>query len=176
MIFDDLKKWLPEYNINKITDKEYEDLYMLEQTNTYYFSCEQDHPVTYEEAIAGISALPPNTKYEQKFYIGFYKNGQLEAIMDYIEGYPILDTVFIGLFMIDGNKSRKGIGSKIISNYIEVLRKNQVKNIKLGCIAENIQSFPFWKSMGFKEVDRVVTKEDGRKDWNLIVMQKEVKS
>lgn len=172
MIFNDLKKWLPEYNIKKMTDKENEDLYRLQQTNPYYFSCEQDHPVTYDEATAGVVALPPNVKCEQKFYIGFYKNGQLEAIMDYIEDYPIQDTVFIGLFMIDGQERRKGIGSKIVGHYMEVLRKNQVKKVRLGCIAENRESFPFWKSMGFEEVDRVCTKEEGRKDWNIIVMQK----
>jgi hypothetical protein len=147
-------------------------LYQLQKTNTYYFSCVQDHPVTYEEAVSDVTALPPNTKYRQKFYIGFYKNQELEAIMDYIEGYPSGKIAYIGLFMINGNKRRCGIGSGIICPFLNAAKKNQYEKVRLGCISENIQGYQFWDSMGFKEVDRVVTKEKGRQDWNVIVMDK----
>ena len=44
--------------------------------------------------------------------------------------------------------------------------------IRLGCIAENRESFPFWSAMGFREVSRTVTRAEGRRDWNIIVMER----
>jgi Acetyltransferase (GNAT) family. len=174
MVLEDLKQTLTDYEIKKITEKEYMDLYQLQKANPYYFSCVQDHPVTYDEAVSDVTALPPHTDYSQKFFIGFYKDQELEAIMDYIEGYPSEEYVFIGLFMINGNKQRNGIGSNIIRHFLDTLKDNRVKKVRLGCNLENVWGFQFWNAMGFKEVDRVLSKEEGRRDWNLIVMEKEL--
>lgn len=176
MILNDLKQTLTDYEVKKITEKEYTDLFELQKTNPYYFSCVQDHPVTYEETVSDVSALPPHTDYSQKFFIGFYKGQELEAIMDYIEGYPTEESVFIGLFMINGNKHRNGIGSNIIARFLDTLKHNRIKKVGLGCNLENARGFQFWNSMGFKEVKRVVSKEEGRQDWNLIVMEKTLNS
>lgn len=61
-------------------------------------------------------ALPPNVSIENKYYIGFFKNEKLIAIMALILQYPNVDTAFIGLFMMDEHEQGKGIGSKIISD------------------------------------------------------------
>jgi ribosomal protein S18 acetylase RimI-like enzyme len=174
MILEDLMEALADYEIIRITEKHYMDLYQLQKTNSYYFSCVQDHPVTYDEAVSDVSALPPHTNYSQKFFIGFYKGQELEAIMDYIEGYPSQEYVFIGLFIINGNKQRKGIGSDIIRHFLDTLKDNRVEKVRLGCNLENIRGFQFWNSMGFKEIDRVVSKEEGRQDWNVIVMEQDL--
>lgn len=174
MILEDLKKALPEYTIVNISENEYQDLFELQQTNPYYFMTEQDHPITLEESIAGVKDLPPNTTYEQKYYIGFYREHKLEAIMDYIEGFPNPGIVWIGLFMIHGTKSRTGIGSHIIHAFIEVLRLNQVEKLQLGCIVENEKALPFWVAMGLHEIRRAVSKAEGRKDWDVIVMERAV--
>lgn len=63
MILDDLKRMLPEYKIRRITEKNFTDLFELQKTNPYFFDCELGHPVTYQEAIDGVTALPPHTDY-----------------------------------------------------------------------------------------------------------------
>jgi len=81
MFIDDLQKLLPAYRIIPITENEYDDVFELQQTNAYYFSCVQDQPVTYEEMLEDVAKLPPDTQREQKKYIGFYHNHVLEAVM-----------------------------------------------------------------------------------------------
>ena len=44
-------------------------------------------------------------------------------------------------------------------------------SIQLGCIEDNKSAYSFWLNKEFKEIRRVVTKENGRKDWNVIVME-----
>lgn len=48
-----------------------------------------------------LKALPEGKSLEDKFYIGFFENDSLIAIMDFILSFPKEDTVFIGLFMMD---------------------------------------------------------------------------
>ena len=62
-----------------------------------------------------LKALPEGKSLEDKFYIGFFENDRLIAIMDFILSFPEEDTIFIGLFMMDSKESGKGKGSAIIA-------------------------------------------------------------
>lgn len=170
MILDELKKELPAYQIKQITAEDYAALFALQQTNPTYFSKMQDHPVTFAESIAGTTELPPNTTREQKFYIGFYRGGNLEAIMDYIVGYPEPHTVWIGLFMVDGTKKRTGIGKTILRAFFAVLKQYGIARVRLAYIEGNEESHAFWNAMGFQAVSKATSKQEGRNDWDLVVM------
>lgn len=165
-----MKKKLPAYHIKHITAEDHAALFALQQTNPTYFSKMQDHPVTFAESIAGTTALPPNTAREQKFYIGFYRGDNLEAIMDYIVGYPEPHTVWVGLFMVDGAKKRTGIGKAILRTFFAVLKQHGIARVRLAYIEGNEESRAFWNAMGFQAVSKATSKEEGRNDWNLIVM------
>ena len=49
---------------------------------------------------------------EQKYYIGFFENSMLVAIMDLIDGYPNSNSAFIGFFMMSRTLQGVGIGSR----------------------------------------------------------------
>ncbi len=172
MILNDLKELLPDYTIKKITSEDYDSLYNLELLNIDYYLCTQGRAVTYEESVQDTINLPPNTTYNQKFYIGFYDNNKLVAIMDYIEHYPVKDIIWIGLFMIDVNVKRKKLGTKIITEFINALRKNGIYKLQLGCVDSNNTGMCFWKSFNMYEIRRVVSKDDNRPDWNIVVLEK----
>jgi len=174
MILHDLRESLPDYRIKEITKDDYDDLYNLELLNIDYYMCTHGRAVTYEESIKDTIDLPPNTTYDQKFYIGFFSNDKLVAVMDYIEHYPTKDIIWIGFFMIDVNVKRKKIGTKIITEFINVLEKNNIQKLQLGCVDSNNVALRFWKSFGMNEIRRVVTKDDSRPDWNVIVFEKNI--
>ena len=50
------------------------------------------------------------------YYIGYFSNGQLIAVMDLIDGYPQRDIAFIGFFMTDAEVHNRGVGSAIIAD------------------------------------------------------------
>ena len=76
-----------------------------------------------------MEALPPNKSYDDKYYIGFFENDSLVAIMDLILGYPTEEIAFIGLFMTNVQYQNKGIGSNIIRDTCDYLNDLGYKNI-----------------------------------------------
>lgn len=103
---------------------------------------------------------PPGIPMEQKYYIGFFENSSLVAIMDLIDGYPDAGCAFIGFFMINRELQGRGIGSGIISEAFDYLKALGFSKCRLGIDKENPQSNHFWKKNGF-EVIREVPQEEG---------------
>ena len=108
--------------------------------------------VTRESIQEDIRALPPGKDYSDKYYVGFFEKETLVAIMDLILEYPTKDTAFIGLFMMSLEYQNKNLGSKIISESAEYLKRLGFNKIRLGVDKENLQSNAFWKKNGFAAV------------------------
>ena len=142
-----------KYIVKKLGYENVEDIYNLSITNPqYFYHCPP--MVTYETIKDDLYATPNNCSIENKFYLGFYENEKLIAILDLILNYPDKDTSYIGLFMVDSNFQGKNIGTNIISGMIEYL-KLFYDFIKLGYVSTNVQSKNFWEKQGFDEVDVV---------------------
>ena len=54
-------------------------------------------------------ALPNNIDIKDKYYVGYFKNEKLIAVLDLIDGYPKKDIVFIGFLMIDISIQKNGV-------------------------------------------------------------------
>ena len=66
--------------------------------------------VTEESIAEDLTALPPNIQPTAKYFVGFYSENRLVAILDLIDGYPEDKIAFIGLFMTDIDTQGRGIG------------------------------------------------------------------
>lgn len=111
----------------------------------------QYHPpfVTRESIREDMRALPPGKDYKDKYYVGFFENETLVAIMDLILAYPDKETAFIGFFMMNTEYQNRGIGSNIVAECAESLQKLDFHKIRLGVDRGNPQSNAFWKKNGF---------------------------
>ena len=80
----------------------------------------QYHPpfVTKESIKEDMRALRPDKEYKDKYYIGFFDNETLVAIMDLVLDYPAENIAFGGLFMMNSEYQRKGVGSKILFRFM----------------------------------------------------------
>lgn len=63
-----------------------------------------------------LHALPPGKTEMDKFYIGYFDQCNLVAVMDLILVFPDDETASIGLFMMNQKYQGGGIGSKIIED------------------------------------------------------------
>ena len=172
MILADLeKKFSGQYSIIKISESILDDVFEIMKQNNYYYSRTQLHDVTMEECQEDIYALPPYTDMSQKFYLAFYKENKCIALLDYVEGYPASDVVYLGLFMLNTKFQRAGVGSDIISIFVDCIKNNGFKDINLCCYEANDIGYTFWKRMGFIK-QKVTTREKDGKIYNLIHMQK----
>ncbi len=172
MILADLEKMFSgQYSLIKISESILDDVFEIMKLNKYFFSRTQLHDVTREECREDIYALPPNIDMSKKFYLAFYKENECIAILDYVEGYPDSDVVYLGLFMLNPKFQRAGVGSNMISKFVDCIKNNGFKEIKLGCYEANEIGYTFWNQMGFKK-EKVSIRENNGKEYNLIHMQK----
>lgn len=90
------------------------------QNPQYYEYCGKEPSMAQIEQ--DILLTPPGIPLEQKYYVGFFKDGGLAAILDLVVGYPRDDIAFIGFFMMNHELQGRKIGSKIITDVLAYLR------------------------------------------------------
>jgi len=138
------------YRIKKMGEEDASIILNLEYGNPLYFEYCPPEP-SIATVLNDLKALPDGKNYDDKFYIGFFNNDSLVAIMDFIVSFPEEDTIFIGLFMMDIKESGKGKGSAIINEILTEFRREGYKKVRLAYMKGNPQSRRFWEKCGFTE-------------------------
>ncbi|MFA9465002.1 MAG: GNAT family N-acetyltransferase [Velocimicrobium sp.] len=96
-----------------------------------------------------MEVLPPEKSKSDKYYLGYFENDVLIAVLDLITGYPNKSTAYIGLFMVDIKVQGKGIGTKIIEELCDYLKNTGYKRVELAWVKGNPQSEKFWIKNNF---------------------------
>ena len=162
----DISKLSSRYEIRYMQESDAgEILCFCLQNEQYYRYCGKQP--TRELIQNDLSALPPGKTAEEKHYVGFYDGRQLVAIMDLIDGYPSDDCGFIGFFMMNKQLQGRQIGSFIIREVCDYLRRAGFRAVLLGIDKGNPQSTHFWKKNGF-----IVIRESHREDGTILVAEK----
>ncbi len=157
MIRIDIKKFSNRFDIRKLTLNDVEEIYSLCKENTFYY--EHCKPfVTRESIQRDMKMFPKNKTLDDKYYIGFFNDQKLIAVMDFINAFPYHDYGFIGFFMIDRSMQNKGLGSSMIKELFHYLKNIGFKGIRLAFIESNDKARNFWLENGFKETEyKIVT-------------------
>lgn len=136
-----------QYQVQQLTEADLEQVLALYQTNPLYF--EHFPPLPSLESLANdLVDCPPGKELSDKFFLGFWDKNDLIAVLDLIAGYPTADTAYLGLFMVDANRSGQGLGSRIMAELLSQLTPN-FKKVRLGYVETNPQSSRFWTKVGF---------------------------
>lgn len=155
------------YQVRELGEEDVEDVLALSQGNPLFYQyCPP--PVTRESILADMQALPPGTAREDKYYVGFFRQGKLTALMDLILHYPDEKRAFIGLFMVDQSCQGKGTGSRIMEEAAGFLKSQGFEAIRLAFAKGNPQSRGFWRKNGFVETGE----ESGRAGYVAVVMER----
>lgn len=134
-------------------------IYLFCRCNTQFYEyCGHENSI--ELIQSDLKITPPGIPLEQKYYIGFFENDMLVAIMDLIDGYPDEDCTYIGFFMMNKEIQGKGLGSSIISEALDYLKSIGFTSCRLAIDKDNPQSNHFWKKNGF-EVIREIVRDEG---------------
>ncbi len=139
------------YSVRRLNSEDVGIVYDLCRENHIFY---RYHPpfVTRESILEDMAALPPGKTGSDKYYVGFFEDDVLVAVMDLIAGYPSENTAFIGFFMTDVKYQRRGIGSGIINDIRINLKKSNFGKIRLGVDRGNPQSLAFWLKNKFTVV------------------------
>ena len=152
----DIRELSSTCDVRMMRDEDAEEILELCLGNPqFYRYCEAR--AEKEQILNDLHVTPDGIGMEDKYYVGFYREGELIAVMDLIDGYPEKDIAFIGFFMMRKSCQGQGIGTQIIEEVSACLKRIGKKAIRLGIDKGNPQSFHFWKKNGFlviREVER----------------------
>lgn len=153
------KLFSTKYIVKKLNENNIDEVYNLcKENKEYYEYCPP--MVTKETIVDEYNALPPDKCLDDKYYLGYYDENKLIAILDFIDNYPEDKIGYIGLFMVDINLQSKGIGTIIINELTDYLKSINYKKIRLAWIVNNNKAENFWIKNGFQEKN-VTTNQNG---------------
>lgn len=131
-----------------------EQLCAFHQRQTDYYQIEKLTPT--KEYLINDMHAPDGFDQNDHVVYKVFDDDSLVSIIDYQKGYRysmIHDQkcVWIGLFLVDQNKQRTGLGTKIINKFIDE-KCQQFDLIQLACIKDNQKGLAFWHSLGFEKI------------------------
>lgn len=147
------------YTVKTVTDRDIPSVYQLAVQNPMFYQyCPP--AVTCDSIKQDMMALPPGKLYSDKYYMGFWDQDQLIAVMDLILKYPDDATVWIGFFMVNKGVQFQGIGSLIITELCDYLKSEGYASIRLGYAKGNPQSEAFWSKNRFIKTGTEIQADD----------------
>lgn len=136
------------YYVRKLNPADANQILELCSANHLYYDYCPPTP-TKESVKSDLTELPPNKTSEDKYFVGYYSEDKLVAVLDLIDGYPEKEIAFIGFFMTDVHTQGRGTGSAIISDLLEYLNTIGFESVRLAWVKGNPQAEHFWKKNGF---------------------------
>ena len=164
----EISKISSSYDIRRLGDTDSDSILEFCRKNTQYYEYCEAEP-TKEQVLNDLHITPPGIALSDKYYIGFYRNETLIAVMDLIDGYPEPEVAYIGFFMMNKDVQGKGIGTEIIRETSAYLKTAGKTAVRLAIDKGNPQSTHFWKKNGF-----IVIKEVDRNGWTALVAEKQL--
>ena len=154
----EISKFSTRYTVRRMLLDDTDTVFDLLIENQPYFLCCGSQP-TKELVQSDITVGPPGIPTGQKYYLGFFRDNRLLAVMDLIDGYPEEQYAFIGFFMLRLSLQGKGEGSRLIGEIIGYLQTLGFTAVRLGIDKNNENGIRFWTKNGF-EILKEIEKED----------------
>lgn len=143
-----IENFSSNYHVRPITEQDVPTVYNLCLGNPVYYVHLKEEPST-ERIIQDLGALPPKKTMADKFFVGFYMEDTLVAVMDLITEYPNPETAFIGWFIMNKAFQGQNIGTAIITEVLAYLKELGFHFVRLGCIKGNEPAKHFWTKNHF---------------------------
>ena len=150
----DVTKFSSRYTVRALTEADAGEVLAVCLGNPQYYEYAEARP-TLEQVADDMRITPPGVDSSRKYYVGFYENSALVAVMDLIDDYPEADVGYIGFFMMNAAYKGRQLGSEIIGGVAAYLKSLGKRSLRLAIEKENPQSNHFWKKNGFRVVKEV---------------------
>ena len=116
------------YRVRRLTEEDTAQILALCRSNPLYYRHCGTEP-SEADIRQDMTLLPPGAAPEDKYFLGYFHGDRLAAVLDLIDGYPSAETAYIGLFMVDGRFSGQGIGSRLVEELLEELKKFDLNDV-----------------------------------------------
>lgn len=157
------------YTVRELNVDDIPHMLRLAQSNPLFYRYMRPDP-TEENLAEDLTALPPRRTLADKHFFGWFDGERLVAMMDLIWRHPKSDMAFIGWFILDASVQGRGLGRRLVSEVLAMLKARGVTEVRLGRIEGNPQSEHFWHVCGFHENGLAYDTED----YHVVVMAKQL--
>lgn len=163
----DIRGLSTRYTVKTVTEGDIPAVYQLALGNPlYYYHCPPE--VTCDSIRRDMAVLPPGKTCEDKYYVGFWTQVTLIAVLDLILKYPNDSTALIGFFMVNQTMQLQGVGSAVITEVCEYLHKEGYTAVRLGYVKGNPQSQGFWVKNQFVKTGV----ESAQERYTVVIMER----
>ena len=154
LIMIDISEINDSYEVRKLTESDAELVLDLCKRNTLFnFYCKIEP--TIELILDDMNSRPVGSDITEKYYVGFLSEGQLIAILDYVDRFPEQDSGYLRFFMLDIELQGNNLGTEIIQRFFSYLRSISRSRVVFAVVADNPQAEHFWLKNGCTYVDTV---------------------
>lgn len=144
------------------TDEKYPDILALYERNQDFFALSQNSAVTLAQVAADVQAGPKDLAPENKRYFLITDDNETPiAVLDYALGYPDVQTVFIGLLIVDQRFRGQGLGRAIVREQLTYFCSISMNKVRLAVLENNPSGPAFWQGLGFESVEANKRSTDG---------------
>ena len=113
----DISKLSRCYSVRILEESDVDMILEICKQNATFYKYTEARP-TKGNILDDMKATPPGIGLSNKYYVGFFNNQKLIAIMDLIDGYPKPEMAYIGFFMMNPPYQGKQKGTGIISDVV----------------------------------------------------------
>lgn len=153
-LYKKMQMLLSEFVVEKITIDNIESYQELFFCNEDYYILTDGRPASKKTCTETIEYSPSGLPKENVYNIGVSRDGKPVCALFGLYGYPEEQTFYIGLFLLNEEFKRKGIGTKVIKALFSSFSDTVIEKFRLSVQDNNISGLSFWKKMGFKVVNK----------------------
>lgn len=114
-----------------------------------YLALEEQPPTPMEAAVDLLDGVPPGVSHECKFVLGLLSGGELVGLLDVVQGYPTLETYFVGLMVLRPDQRGHGLGELVLEALERWVRSRGGEALRLAVLMNNPRGQAFWRRCGF---------------------------
>jgi len=110
--------------------------------------------------------LPPNgdIKNLARFELREISSDLLIGLIEYYNGFPENEDIFIGHLYISRMYQNKGFRKLVIGNLVNNARESGIRKLYLNVATKNYPALWFWYNNGFNKIGRLIGDKDGGSD------------
>lgn len=99
---------------------------------------------------------PPDAPEIEKRVIGLFDGPELIGVIEFLVGYPAEGTWYVGLFLLDPDRRRAGLGGRLYAAFQHWAADEGCRTVRLAVQDQNAAAFRFWTRQGFRSMGTVI--------------------